>query len=169
MRLANETPEIRRIALREVMSSEVIAIRDDTTVQEVAAFLVENQISGAPVEDPEGRLIGVVSFADIARATSELPRLESVPSELEVGREFFGSGWEIAPEADGDLPAPPSGLTVRDIMTPEIFALPEDSPVSAAARMMLDAHIHRVLVTRRHKVVGILTTSDLLRLLTDGS
>jgi len=153
--------------VREVMNPNVIAVRDDMTVQEAAAFLVENQISGAPVEDAEGRLIGVLSYADIARAASELPPREAEPAELRVGAGYFARGWDEPPESE-TLPDPPrtaTGLAVREIMTPELFAVPEAAPVSVAARTMLDAHIHRVLVTRDHKVVGILTTSDLLRLL----
>ena len=63
------------VAAKEVMNPDVITVRDDMTVQEVAAFLTENQISGAPVEDGEGRLVGVVSYADIARAAKSQPAI----------------------------------------------------------------------------------------------
>jgi predicted transcriptional regulator len=46
-----------KVVAKEVMHADVITVRDDMTVQEVAAFLIENQISGAPVEDGEGRLV----------------------------------------------------------------------------------------------------------------
>ena len=153
-----------KVAAKQVMNPDVITVRDDLTVQEAAAFLTENQISGAPVEDGEGRLIGVVSYADIARAASDPNALEPPPAEAE----FFKRGWEETPLSDQDLrgmhvTAP--GLVVTDIMTPQLYSISEDAPISEAARMMLDAHIHRLIVTRNHKAVGILTTFDLLKLL----
>lgn len=156
------------VAARQVMNPDVITVRDDLTVQEVAAFLTENQISGAPVEDGEGRLVGVVSYADIARAASDPNVLEPPPAEAE----FFKRSWEETPFPDQDLRATyvtAPGLVVSDIMTPRLYSISEDVPVSEAARMMLDAHIHRLIVTRDHKAVGILTTFDLLKLLAGGS
>jgi CBS domain-containing protein len=50
-------------------------------------------------------------------------------------------------------------------MTPRVYSVDEATPVSEAARMMREAHIHRVLVTSRGRMVGIVTTSDLLGLL----
>lgn len=155
-----------KVAAKQVMNPDVITVRDDMTVQEVAAFLTENQISGAPVEDGEGRLIGVVSYTDIARAASDPNALE--PPALEP--EFFTRGWEEAPLSVEDLRGMhvtvPS-LTVAEIMTPRLHSIGEDATVAEAARMMLDAHIHRLLVTSGHKVVGVLTTFDLLRLLVE--
>jgi CBS domain-containing protein len=152
------------VAAKLVMNPDVITVWDDMTVQEVAAFLTENQISGAPVEDGEGRLVGVVSFTDIARAASDPNTLEPPPSEPE----FFTRGWEEAPLSIEDLRgvhATVPSLTVADIMTPRLYSIVEDATVAQAARMMLDAHIHRLVVTQEHKAVGILTTFDLLRLL----
>ncbi|MNC92734.1 CBS domain protein [compost metagenome] len=52
-------------------------------------------------------------------------------------------------------------------MTPSIFAVEDETPISAVAERMIHSHIHRLLVTREHKVVGIVTTSDLLGLLVE--
>lgn len=154
-----------KVMTRQVMNPDVITVRDDMTVQEVAAFLVENQISGAPVEDGEGRLVGVVSYADIARAASDPNALEPPPAEPE----FFTRGWEDVPFSNEEMRGVhvTMGLTVADIMTPKLHTIREEATVSEAARLMLDAHIHRLLVTQDHKVIGILTTFDLLKLLVD--
>lgn len=168
MRPRLEGPEVRTITVQDVMNPDVITVRDDMTLQEAALFLVEHQISGAPVEDSEGRLIGVVSFTDIARAAAEMPQLDAPPPEPAARLpEYFTRLWEEPAEAES-LPDPPAaGVAVRDIMTPELYSVAEKEPVSVAARLMLDAHIHRLLVTHGHKVTGIVTTSDLLRLLVE--
>jgi CBS domain-containing protein len=154
-----------KVMTKAVMNPDVITVRDDMTVQEVAAFLIENQISGAPVEDGEGRLVGVVSYADIARAASDPNALEPPPAEPE----FFTRGWEETPFSNEEMRGMhvTTGLTVADIMTPRLHSIREDATVSEAARLMLDAHIHRLLITRDHTVVGILTTFDLLKLLVE--
>lgn len=160
---------VRQMPVREVMSRDVIMVRDDMTLQEVATFLTENQISGAPVEDSEGRVVGVVSLSDVARATSEQPRLEGRPlTERSQIPDYYLRGWErkLAVEEFESFQVEEPGLLVSEIMTPRVHSVDEATPVSAAARMMREAHIHRVLVTRRGKVVGIVTTSDLLGLLT---
>ncbi len=56
-------------------------------------------------------------------------------------------------------------LLVRDIMTPTVYTVPEETPVAELARTMVAGRIHRLIVTRRDNVVGIVTTLDLLRLL----
>ena len=48
------------------MNPNVLVVQEDMTVEELARFLVESEISGAPVVDPEGRLVGVVSVTDLA-------------------------------------------------------------------------------------------------------
>lgn len=173
MRTALEERTMRpasQIPMREVMSREVITVRDDMTLEEVATFLTENQISGAPVEDAEGRLVGVVSFADVARATSEQSRLEgeAPPAGLFPGTEYYVRGWErkLSVEEIGGFRVQEPGLQVSEIMTPQIYSLEEGKSVAEAARMMREAHIHRLLVTRKGKIVGIVSTSDLLALLT---
>jgi predicted transcriptional regulator len=158
-----------QIPVRQVMSRDVIAVRDDMTLQEVATFLTENQISGAPVEDAERRLVGVVSLADVARATSEQNHLEaerSLNQRLPTS-DYYIRGWEgrLAVEEVESFQVEEPGLLVSEIMTPRIYSVDEDTSVAEAARMMREAHIHRVLVTSHGRMVGIVTTSDLLGLL----
>jgi predicted transcriptional regulator len=160
---------VGRIPVREIMSRDVIMVRDDMTLQEVATFLTENQISGAPVEDAEGRLVGVVSLSDVARATAEQPRLDERPrAERASVPDYYLRGWErrLTAEEFESFQVEEPGLLVSEIMTPRVHSVDEATPVADAARMMREAHIHRVLVTSHGRVVGIVTTSDLLGLLT---
>jgi predicted transcriptional regulator len=158
-----------QIPVREVMSRDVITVRDDMTLQEVATFLTENQISGAPVEDAERRLVGVVSLSDVARATSEQSHLESdrPRNQRLPNSDYYIRGWEekVAVEELESFQVEEPGLLVSEIMTPRVYSVDEGTPVAEAARLMREAHIHRVLVTSHGRIVGIVATSDLLGLL----
>ena len=156
---------MRSITARDLMNPKILTVSDLMSVRELARFLIDKQISGAPVVDEEGNLVGVVSVTDVASVTSDdvgirtdrrnpdfyLRDLEETYSEEEV------QSFHI--EEDD--------LSVADIMTPTIFSVDEDEGVSAIARMMLDGHLHRILVTRDDNAVGIISTSDLLGLLVD--
>jgi CBS domain-containing protein len=156
---------MRTLTAADVMSSELLTVRDDMTVAELAEFLLDNEISGAPVEDVEGRLVGVVSLSDVARSMSG--RDEAVLAHPEP--EFYLRSWEERFNAEdlAGLRVAESEETVGEIMTPAIYAVDEETPISRVAERMIDAKIHRLLVTREKKVVGILSTTDLLGLLVD--
>lgn len=153
---------MRPITASDLMNPNVLVVRDDLPVKDLAAFLMDNEITGAPVKDRHGKLVGVVSVVDIARAASEEETEEDVPA-------FF-----LRPEHHGlrlqELEALDDSkvkTVVADIMTPEVFTVGEDATVSEIASLMLDHHLHRVVVTRDDQPVGIISASDLLGLLID--
>lgn len=156
---------MRALIARDVMSPDLLTVSPDMTVAELAEFLVENEISGAPVADVDGQLIGVVSLSDVARDIGG--RDQAVLSHPEP--DFYLRGWEEKFNAEdlAGLRIAESDTTVGEIMTPSIFAVDEETPIGQVAERMIDSKIHRMLVTREKKPVGILTTTDLLGLLVE--
>ena len=154
---------MRESTARDVMNAEILTVTEDMTVHELATFLTDHEISGAPVEDLKGRLIGVVSTTDLARSAFESGSLEE--SEEHPFYHSWATG-SLDPEDMAELHVEDEGMLVRDIMTPTVFAVDAEAPVSHVARSMLDGHLHRLLVIEGRKVVGIISTSDLLLLLT---
>jgi CBS domain-containing protein len=152
-----------KLTAADVMNTQVLAVRPDMSVHELAEFLTENQITGAPVLDRNGRLVGVVSETDIMESESE--RTEMVQDRSDP--EFDLRGWEdkANPDEIRELHVESDGLFVRDIMTPAAYTVPHDTPVGRLAQTMIAGRIHRLLVTREARVVGIVTSLDLLKLL----
>ncbi len=157
---------MRPITASDLMNPEVLTVPEDLSVHELAAFLVDNEITGAPVTDRDGRLVGVVSVVDIAEIAAG-----DEESSLAEGLDYFVRGWEEGLSEDEreelGLFEEDEELLVGEIMNPEVYAVPEDASVSEIAMSMLSNHIHRLLVLDEGKAVGIITTSDLLGLLVD--
>jgi CBS domain-containing protein len=147
----------------QVMSREVLAVDADMTVQELASFLTEKQITGAPVLDRRGRLVGVVSETDLAEA--ELERAQSIDDGGAAAFDVRSFDDDAETGEMRGMHLEPADLTVRDIMTPTAYTVPHDTTVKELARTMVTGRIHRLLVTRDSHVVGIVTSLDLLKLL----
>ncbi|MGB5816130.1 MAG: CBS domain-containing protein [Thermoanaerobaculia bacterium] len=153
----------RNLSAKDIMNPEVIKVREEMPVRELASLFTSQAISGAPVENSLGVLVGVVSVTDIVRATSE--------GGQEVVRtnepNFYVRGWEEEVSLDelGELHLEEEGLLVKDIMTPSVFAVEHDAPIHHVAASMMESHLHRLLVVENDVVVGIISTSDMLQLL----
>ena len=146
------------------MNAKILTVNQEMSVRELATFLIDHEISGAPVEDADGRLVGLVSTTDLARNAAETGSLEET-DEHPFFHSWAGGGLDADDLAE--LHIEEDGLTVGEIMTPTVFAVDVEAPVSHVARSMLDGHLHRLLVIDDERVVGIVSTSDLLRLLAE--
>ncbi len=176
--------------VRDLMKSEVATVTPETTVADFVEFLDRHSITGAPVVDSGGALVGVVSVRDVvrlARQMDEVPEamrwglgrpLAPDPSTLldpGVEGEFFayfvteGGGFVDVSSRIRELPQKLfEGYEVETIMSPAPVTISPDATVVALARSLRDRNIHRVLVVEDGQLVGIVTTTDLLDHVADG-
>lgn len=147
----------------DVMTHGVLTVDPDWSISELATFLEDHAISGAPVVDAKGAPLGVVSVTDIARrgavAESSAPETHS----------FYHHGVEraVAREEAARFRVVDDASRVRDIMTPMIFSVDTTAPVEEVADAMTRGRIHRLFVIEDERLVGVISSLDLLPLIRD--
>ncbi len=157
---------MKYMTAKDVMNTHFISVPADWSVEEVSQFLVDKAITGAPVLDEEGRFIGVVSLTDIVRHDS----FAEMDLQADEPHDYYLHGWEdrLSPEEITSFHVAEKPQTfVRDIMTPMIFKVDENTPIQEVAETMLGGRIHRLMVTRHDKIIGIISTMDLLKVIRD--
>jgi CBS domain-containing protein len=139
----------------DIMVADVITVGPDNTVQDVAEILLARRISGLPVIDPHGRLVGLVSEGDLLRrAEAGTEHERSWWLRLLMGRESLAA--EYVRE---------HSRKVADVMTRHIIAADPDTPVGAIAALLERNRIKRVPILDDGKVVGIVSRANLLQAL----
>lgn len=173
----------------ELMTRDVVTVGPETTLRELASLLVTEHIGGAPVVARE-EVLGVISATDLLEFAADAPgspteRLEqytgfgedteSRVAEVEEGEEasaaYFTDFWEDVGaetvERFQELESPEWNVldehTVGEFMSRTVFSLTPDVEVQMAARRMLDADVHRALVIEDGRLVGVVTSLDILR------
>ncbi len=148
---------------RDIMSSPVINVKTSMTIEEVSDLFSSRMISGAPVYDDDDKLVGVVSQNDIVRNE---PRREHVISD-KVATSYVFQPWQQdfdTEELNGFHLEEPETLTVKDIMTPFIYRVKQDTTAKQVADIMVSSRIHRLFVTDKNdKIIGIISALDILR------
>src|SRR5437667_12223303 len=117
---------------RDIMTSRVVTIDPEASAQDAAQLLYQNRISGLPVVDADGKIVGIITEADIIS---------------KVNRE---------------------GLCVADIMSHNIVAINEETPVSEIAALLTERKIKRVPVVQNGKLVGIVSRADIVHAVAEG-
>ncbi len=155
-----------RITAEDIMTKGVMEVRADWSLQRLAEFLVENSISGAPVTNENGKLTGVVSSTDII---SNDTMAENDPQSRGPHEYYLHSlqrQYAQAEISSFTIDGEPL-TTVGDIMTPMIYKVKEDTPVQKIADKMIKSRIHRIFVTKEEKVVGVISSVDMLKVIRD--
>lgn len=119
----------------EIMETNVRAIAPDATVAELVQDLADLHVSGLPVVNPDGRVVGVVSATDVLQAGAE-------QDDPVARRRLF------------------ERTTVRDIMTSNPYMIEPDADVREAAKQMLYADVHRLFVQEGGRLVGVVSQTD---------
>ena len=129
----------------EIMSQPVITVTPETSIKSAAQLLVEHGISGLPVVNSKGRLVGIVSEADLISIEARPdPRSQATP---------------LAPTA-GSTPR-----NVAEVMTRDVVVVSAKSEVAQAARTLLNSDVKRVPVMNGRRVVGIVSRRDLVKVI----
>ena len=143
---------IKSKTVADILTRDPVSVTRDTSASELAHVLDANEISGVPVVDRDDRVIGVVSRTDLLHRCVEclfepgLERLDDVLSDT-------STAWD------------PSGLgTVEEFMSAEPIMARVDEPLEVVARRLVGRAVHRaVVVAEDGRVLGIVTTMDMLR------
>ena len=144
--------------VRELMTEKVLTIGPEAPIKDVAKILVENRISGLPVCDISGRVLGVISEGDILYKEHD-PREGSVGGPL---------AWIVDGTTRYTGYVKAAALTAGKAMTAPAITIPPYESVSEAARIMCERRVNRLPVVRDERLVGIVTRADLVRAFTRG-
>ncbi len=147
--------------VRSIMQADVLTVDPDTTIKALVRLLSDNGVSGVPVVDEQDVLVGVVSMTDVIRLAAE-----EGGGAYDASDDFFLPEWTSRKGPSWDaLPLNESFDDVRvgDIMTPVAFTVPPTATVTELADFLLRGHIHRAVVEEGGRLLGIVTTFDVLK------
>jgi CBS domain-containing protein len=132
---------------RDIMTRDVVTVPKDMSIRKLIRLLETKKITGAPVVDDEDNLIGIISEKDIIVAIEHLIK---VYVSLDEQKEMRGKyNW------------------VEGVMSHKVLTVDEDADCSEAFRIMSEKRVHRLPVVRDGKLVGIISSMDACRLLSD--
>jgi CBS domain-containing protein len=140
-----------------IMTHQVITVGPESSIVEAANAMLKHHISGLPVVDAAGKLIGIVSQGDFIRRAE-------IGTQRQHGRRlrFLVGPGRIAADFVHE-----QGRKVREIMTAEPVTITEDTPLTKIVRIMERHQAKRLPVMRGDRLVGIVTRSDLLQAVAD--
>jgi len=155
----------------DIMQKDVLSLRADATVDEAIGLLEEYHVSGAPVLDGGGQLIGVLSATDIARREHVAEGRIGSRSEYFMANPLEEEAESWSWEEDEQFlhedynPETLGQARVRDWMNPSIVSVQEEASLTEVCRLMVQENIHRVLVVEDGTLKGIISTFDVVRYL----
>jgi CBS domain-containing protein len=140
----------------DIMTTEVITVTLDTTVQKLAQILSANNISGTPVLDDNGGLIGVVTENDLIDQNKKI----HIPTVISILDAFF---YLENPDKMEKEMRKIAGATVGDIFTKTTVTVNEDTAIDALATIMSEQNIHTLPVVRDGQLTGVIGKKDIIR------
>lgn len=146
--------------VREIMSSPAITVSPTTEIREVARTMREHVISGVPVVDDGGALLGLITEIQLIARNAPVhePRYLAVLSALiPVNIEEYRQYKEQLRQA--------LAITAVDLMEEEVETIAPDAPIDEALERMLDPEVTMLPVVEGGRVMGVVTRTDLVRLI----
>ncbi len=139
--------------IEDVMTRHVVTVHPETRVQEAARLMIVHRISGLPVVDASGRVVGMISDGDLILRQKR-------PSLRPWWRSFFDNGERLARDYQKRV-----GLTVGAVMTRPALVISPVFGIETAAAILDNRQIRRLPVVRDGQLVGIVSRGDLIKAL----
>jgi CBS domain-containing protein len=141
----------------EIMNRNVITVNQEMTVDEVVKILLDNKISGVPVLDEAGKVIGIVSETDLIYREKNL----HTPSFISIlqGIVFLESTKDLEHQVKKM-----AAYKVKDVMTKNVITVSGEADLNSVVDIIIDQKVNRVpVIDHEGKLVGIITRSDILK------
>jgi len=150
---------LRELKARDVMTDTLVMLEIEMTAREAGGLFKRSRITGAPVIDDVGHVVGILSVTDLMaldagtdirakKASGHFHPADLVPSAMDEPQK------DVAPWAE---------RKVSEIMVTEFVSTASATPVSTIATLMLQKKIRRVLIIDNNRLVGIVTQTDILK------
>jgi CBS domain-containing protein len=140
----------------DIMTRFVVSVLPDATMTEIAKTLAQHAISGVPVCEADGRLVGIVTEGDLVR-----PLMKSRERRRDWWLRHLAEGTDLAPEFVNYIKG--GQACARELMRASVITAADTTSVGDIAEMMINNDIKRVPIVRDGKLAGIVTRADLVK------
>jgi len=140
----------------DIMTTDVITVKKDTSLKDLAKLLYENHINGVPVVDDDGLLIGIICESDLIRKDKKL----HIPTVVAI------FDWVLYLESPKKIEKEIQRInatTVEDLYTKNVITMDEKTPIDEIATIMEQKKIYTIPVMDGDRLVGVVGKADLLR------
>jgi CBS domain-containing protein len=141
---------------KDIMTRDVVTTGLSVTIEDFARILVDKRISGAPVVDENGDLIGIVTENDLVRKNKRF----HIPTIIRLFDAFIMLQSQSMIEEEIKAMA---GVTISDIYKKDVVTVSEDTPLDEIATIMAEQKIHLIPVVEGKKIRGIVGKIDIIR------
>jgi CBS domain-containing protein len=141
---------------KDIMTKDVITVTPSTTIEELARILVDRRISGTPVLDENGGMIGIVTENDLVRKNKKF----HIPTIIRLFDAFIMLQSQSMIEEEIKAMA---AVTVSDIYKKEVITVTEDTQVDEIASIMSEKNVHLIPVVQGKEIKGIIGKIDIIK------
>lgn len=146
------------LCAEDIMQRKLFTVHANETLARTEQLLTEAGISGVPVIDDGGHLMGVLSIRDLVRHRSD-------DGELPKGVDSTVFDNEVDEEEQVAFERPPTGACAADVMTQDVVSVPPTLSLPLVAARMVANRVHRVMVIDRGRLVGLVSATEMLEVM----
>jgi len=140
----------------DIMTTEVITVKKETPLKELAEILYKNRINGVPVVDDEGLLIGIICESDLVRKDKKL----HIPTVVALFDAVFY--LESSKNIEKEIKQI-NATTVEELFSRKVVTVDEKTPIDEIATIMTQKKIYTIPVMDGNRMVGVIGKGDVIR------